>query len=916
MRAATVQRLVRRRLTNLALGCATALLLLVRPAAAATPEEDRAYGAVVKMFQDGLFEVVDREAAGFATNFVGSARLGEVSLLQAQARLRLKQYDAALTLLNERAPGAGPLADEYAFWQAMVRLERGEQSAAADAFTAMAAAHPSSARRAQALYRAALARMQLGDNPAAIDLLRAPEGAFQQAVKAQPGDEWTARGLLLLADLLLRSGDAPAASEALKTMTGWSLTPPLAWKQRFVLARLDFAGQRFAEALSAATNLVVSATNVVTPDLLAEAVLLQGDASDRLGQPDAASRAYEINLTPAVPAPLRRLALQRVVELNLRRGNLPEAISRLEAFTVQFPQDESLDAVRLWLGEVRLRKSQALAVAAATNAEVAVTRFAALQQARSDFDRVITNHAQSALVGRAHLGRGWSYWEEGTNSVPNALTAFQAAATHLQRSADQAVARFKLADCQFVARDFPAAASNYWSVATNYAGVSGLTNSLAAQALYQIVRAGIETPDLDAAAIGLQRLIEIEPDGPHADRAALLIGQALSRRGNPPAARAVFADFASRFTNSVLLPEARLAVAQTYEREQAWPAAIQSYSNWLAAYALATNVPPDLVARAQFEIARLTLRTDPGTNALALLTNFVARQPASPDAPLAQYLVAEHAYRQGDYARAELLFQDRLLNQGAAALTGGLMYHARLMAGRAAIALRSFRSAREHFDWVITNGPLSVAASPIPTNIAAEAYLLRGDTFILEDGEAKTNTLERFGEAIIAFTKIAEQFPNSELAPAAWGRIGDCHFTLAAQDPKRFDRAAEAFRKVIESPAGVALRSQAEVKLATTLEKQAPLKSANEQAAQLDQALTHYLRVLYGQNLRAGELADPFWMKRAGLAAAELAEAMKRTDTAIGLYQRLLTELPVLRPRMEKRIAELEKSRSGTATSQ
>lgn len=902
---------MRRRLTNLALRCATALLLLVRPAAAATPEEDRAYEAVVKMFQDGLFEVVDREAAGFTTNFVGSARLGEVSLLQAQARLRLKQYDAALALLNERAPGAGPLADEYAFWQAMVRLERGEQSVAADAFTAMAAAHPNSGRRAQALYRAALARMQLGDNPTAIELLRNPEGAFQQAVKARPGDEWAARGLLLLADLLLRVGDGPAAAEALKPMAGWSLSPALAWQQGFVLARLDFAGQRFTEAFSAATNLVASATNVITPDLLAEVVLLQGDASDRLGQSDAAGRAYESNLTPSVPAPLRRLALQRVVELNLRRGKLPDAINRLETFATQFPQDESLTAVRLWLGEVRLRQSQALTVTATTNAEVAVTRSTALLQARGDFDRVITNHPQSALVGRAQLGRGWSFWEEGTNAVANALTSFQAAAEVLPRSADQAIARFKLADCQFVAREFPAAASNYWSVATNYAGAPGLTNSLVAQALYQVVRAGIEVADLDGAAAGLRRLIEVEPHGPHADRAALLIGQAWTRRGNPQAARAVFADFTNRFTNSVLLPEVRLAVAQTFEREQAWPAAIQSYSNWLVAYRTVTNVPPDLVARAQFEIARLTLRTDPGTNALALLTNFATRHPASPDAPLAQYLVAEHAYSQGDYARAELLFQDRLLSQGAAALTGGLAFHSRLMAGRAAIALRSFRSAREHFDWVITNGPLSVVASPIPTNIAAEAYLLRGDTFILEDGEAKTNTLERFGEAIIAFSKIAEQFPNSELAPAAWGRIGDCHFTLAAQDPKRFDRAAEAFRRVIESPAGVALRSQAEVKLATTLEKQAPLKPANEQAAQLEQALNFYLRVLYGQNLRAGELADPYWMKRAGLAAAELAEAMKRTETAIGLYQRLLTELPALRPRMEKRIAELEKKRTG-----
>ncbi|MBK9139163.1 MAG: tetratricopeptide repeat protein [Verrucomicrobia bacterium] len=528
---------------------------------------------------------------------------------------------------------------------------------------------------------------------------------------------------------------------------------------------------------------------------------------------------------------------------------------------------------------------------------------------------MLTNWPQSALVGRAHLGRGWTFWEEATNSVGSALPAFAAAVAALPRSADQAVARFKLADSQFLVREFPAAVSNYWMVATNYVGVPGLTNSLFSQALYQVVRAGIETGDLEGASNALNRLATTESQGPLTERASLLLGQALTRRGNAEAARALFADFGARFTNSILLPEVRLAAAQTYEREQDWPRAIQSYSNWLAQYGPVTNLPPDLVARARFELARLTFRTAPGTNALTLLTDFVARHPTSPDAPLAKYLMAEQAYNEGDYARAELLFQDRLLSPNAAALSSGVAFHARLMAGRAAIALRSFRSAREHFDWVITNGPLSVANSPIPTNVAAEAYLLRGDTFILEDGEARTNTLERFGEAIVAFSKITEQFPNSDLAPAAWGRIGDCHFTLAAQDPKRFDRAAEAFRKVIESNAGVALRSQAEVKLATTLEKQAALKPPAEQAAQLDQALGHYLRVLYGQNLRPGELADPHWVKRAGLAAAELAEALKRVDTAIGLYQRLLTELPALRPRMERRIAELEKARTSGAGS-
>ncbi|MCZ7639779.1 MAG: hypothetical protein M5U12_29270 [Verrucomicrobia bacterium] len=97
----------------------------------------------------------------------------------------------------------------------------------------------------------------------------------------------------------------------------------------------------------------------------------------------------------------------------------------------------------------------------------------------------------------------------------------------------------------------------------------------------------------------------------------------------------------------------------------------------------------------------------------------------------------------------------------------------------------------------------------------------------------------------------------------------------------------------------------AEVALGLVREKQAALKPENEQAPLLETAMAHYLNVFYEKNLRAGELPDPSWLKEAGLGAVKLAESLRRWDIALGLYQRLATELPPLRARFEKRIAEL-----------
>jgi outer membrane protein assembly factor BamD (BamD/ComL family) len=321
-----------------------------------------------------------------------------------------------------------------------------------------------------------------------------------------------------------------------------------------------------------------------------------------------------------------------------------------------------------------------------------------------------------------------------------------------------------------------------------------------------------------------------------------------------------------------------------------------------------------MVAQATFDLARVAYRAQPDTNALALLINFVAAYPFHTNAPLAQYLVGEYAFGQGDYAKAELHFQDRSLLQNTNLLWNELTYRARLMAGRAAVARQSYRSARDHFDWLITNGPLHVANSPIPVSVVAEAYLFRGDTFTLEPIAGETNALARFGEAINAFSKVTERFPTNEFAPLAWGRIGECHFQLASADPKRYDSALNALRHVLESPAEASVRSQAEWKLGVVVERQAQLKPPPERAALEDLALDHYLRVVYGKNLRAGEQPDPYWVKRAGLSAAELAETRKKWDVALGLIRRLMTDIPTLRPRLEKKLDELQIARQTAET--
>ncbi len=889
-----------------------ATLFLSRGLAADT-EEDRAADALVRMFRDHLHEFVERDATRFEAQYTNSARLPEVVLLQAQSRLARERYDDAISLLTAQRANAGALADEFAFWQAQARFEKGDWSAAAESFARMAADFPHSARRLEAAVQEAVARSRAGDPVQASARLRDPNGPFQVASQAAPASEWTQRGRLFLAQLQIGLNDIAGGEQVLTQMAGQALPPPIEWQRQLLLARAALLAGRLPEALAHTTNFWTAVTNTLPGTLLAEAADLQGRIFEGLKQPDAALDAFERNLATNAPPTQRRLALEKVVEMSRDPGPPGRATERLQAFVDQNPQDELIDFARFALGEARLREYYRLAdPATPVTPENAQARTNMLAQARAQFEKLLTTQPQSPFAPRAELDRGWTLWEEGAPRLADALAAFRSATGHLDPSPDQSTARLKWADCQVRSGELAAALTNYWILATNTVEAV-VPKSLRSQALFQVVRTGVEAGELNTAGIAARSLAEADAGGELAQRADLLVARALNRAGQPGPARAQYVAFLQQYTNSPFIPEVKLAMGRTFEESGDNGAALAAYTSWLASYTNRPGIQTGLVAQATFDLARVSYRSSPDSASVALLTNYIAHFPGSTNAPLAQYLVGEYLLGQGDYAKAELAFQDKLLDPALAPSGDELPYRARLMAGKAAVFRQSWQNAREHFDWIITNGPLRVVSSPIPVSVVAEAYIFRGDLFTLEPKGPGANPLEGYAEAITAFAKVAEQFPTNELAPRAWGRIGDCNLQLASQDPRRYDAAAEAYKKVIDSAAGPAVRSMAEVGLGIVLEKQALLRPPAEQAALLDAAQDHYRSVFYGTNLRPGEQPDPSWLRQAGLSAAQLAQARHQWETAISLYQRLGKELPAIRSRFDKKIEELRALQAGAA---
>jgi TolA-binding protein len=875
--------------------CATVVVLAGNVALAATPtREQRAFDAATAAFADGMWGRAEREFADFAERYPKSALRPQAVLLQAQSQYRMTNSAGAVELLTSNFDRSGPLADEYLFWTAEAYFQDRNYPAASAGYARLVMLHPDSVRAVESVLGEALARSRMGQNEQMIDLLTKSDGVFARAVRTRLPNSLVVRGLLLLGEAQLERRDFGAAEAALAPLAGQVLSAELEWQVQRLRCRILLAQDRAEEAWLASTNLPVLAASSAGPrsQLVAESVAFQVEILERLNRLEEAITVLQSNLAEGIPVERQREALLRIAEFSFALGSVTEARQTLNTFLRLHTNSPAIDMVYLALGELDLKLHAAgvqMGGIVSTNAGITNR----LQRATAAFDELLRRFPDSSLAGRARLNKGWCLWESGdpTNSLP----LFKSASEQLPPSEDQAVARFKWADAQMAVGDFDGALAGYSSLIREYGAVETIKAKYLERALYLAVRAAVRADKMGAGSEAMAKILDLFPNGFAGDRSLLLAAQSYVEQGDVVRARELFDDFARRWPESPLLPQLRLAIARSHERQGDWLSAVGKYDEWLVFY---TNN----AARPQAEFYRAWAVSQAGheTNALTQFTNFVARFSTNDLAPAAQWWVADFFFRQGDFENAEKNYKLLFQNWPGSSLT----YEARMMAGRAALGRAAFPDAIGHF----TN--LTSRQSECPPEIWSQAVLAYGDT-LMQQASGETNKFARIEEAIRVFGRIHQINATNAQAALAWGAIGNCHLQLGAKDAQSYDsvtnayqRAISAYQRAINLPAAtVTVRSQAQVGIGLALEKMAAAQPAGEQDALLEAALSNYLDVVYEKNLHDGDVADSFWVKKAGLEAARLIESSHQWEQAINLYRRLQTLLPPLRENLEKKIA-------------
>ncbi len=871
-----------------------ALILSSGQLFAASTKEQRAYAAAVAAFQDEMWGRAETEFAEFTQKYPKSTNAAEAVLLQARAEFKQGKLAQAIALLAARKAGAGGLADQYVYWIGEAQFQNADLTGAAETLISLARDFPESSLRLRAVVEAAAARAELGEWPRVGALLQETNGVFQRAAQLDPANELVTRGRLLLAQAALAQKDFGGAAVTLASVNPQALEPGLGWQLAYLIYQVKLAMGDTNAALAATTNLLQIARLGNDESLRGASVALHAGLLEQIGSIAEALDAYQENLTNA-PVERQRQAILKITELAEAQGRFSTAEDSLGDFLTQFTNSAAADMALLSLGELHLKDY--VAQPAATKQ---------LQAASEVFDRFLVSFPNSPLLGKAYLDRGWCEWlaarmaqDQGdfTNAMQHttaSLTNFAAAVQNLSPSEDLAVARFKLGDALFAQMDFTNALENYRAVVDDFTQFPAVMQSLGSGALYQSLQASMALTNTAAAEDTMARILRLYPASEETATNLLLMGEYLADLSQPTNALAVFQKFETVFPHSLLRPQVELAIAHTCEQETNWPAAIEKYKTWL------TDFPTNsLRPQADYGLARANYQAGNETNAFILLTNFVAQFPTNGLTPLAQWWVAEHFFRAGDYPNAEKNY--KFIYQNFAP-TNDLAYPARMMAGHAAVARQGYSDAiRDYFLKLEED-------TNCPMELRVQATFAHGTALMRMESTDTNNPLANFQRATNVFSQICQLPSTNEFAALAWGEIGDCDLQLA-----NYDEATNAYAQVVNSPfANIAARSQAQIGTGIALEKMAALATGLDRTNLLQMALDNYLKVFdtwTGNNLRAGESADPFWVKKAGLQALPLVQMPGAGDPDKFINQ--MEELfPQSKDSLEKKRAALPAAKS------
>jgi TolA-binding protein len=750
----------------------------------------------------------------------------------AQAAHQSGQLEEARRQYRAVIDGGGPLAEPALLQLGAAENALGKHQAALAALEQFAARFPKSPLADKATLGRGYALLKLDRPREAQEGLASvadvaslsPEAPFWLALAQKAQDNWRAAAETLRSihtnethplapaigfhtgDALLRDGQLSAAQGEFERVLARSPTSGWADDCQLGMLRVAIEQKEHARCVELADALI---SKFADSPLVPQAMLAKGQALSALGKPAEAIAALE----PLVKKGSSAAADPQIAS----RAWAVLAVSRAEL--------GRFDEAQKILADLKSDKSAAEIAAEAT------CRVAELAQKSGNTalaEKLFAGvGASAAVAARAQSGLAWSHFQaERWAEASEAFGKLLAADPKGPLAAEAALLRARSLEHL---EQFPAALDMYRSVIEQHSD-----NPRVAEALWRRGRLHEQLDQPDAARRDYAALVEKHRGFAELD-AALHRFAHLERATDPKAAGRLFERLRSEFPDSPLAADATLRLAELALAEQKLDEAGEILSTLDAPDASADNR-----RQALYLSGRLAIAQSRWADAETPLTEVIETSADDELGLSAAYLLAEADFRQGRYdkaaqrladlaaktagrtdewlataelRRAQTLGQLRRWDEALETARGiserfagfEAQYEADYLMGRALAAKADFAAAREWYEKAI------LAPAAAGTETAAMARWMKGESYFHQEDFARAlaeyrqvderyprwhsagllqggkcaEALDRWSEAVEAYERLIEKYPQSELTAEATRRLDVARHRAFGRSAKR-----------------------------------------------------------------------------------------------------------------------------------
>ncbi|NCD22870.1 MAG: tetratricopeptide repeat protein [Spartobacteria bacterium] len=772
-------------------------------------------------YEDGLYRLARRRLEELVAGAPDKRRQAEGALWLARVELAAERPEQALATLDAYVGGARAqaLAANYAWTRAEARFAQGQLAEAAaelDGFREKYVAQDVAPVALRLLARIFMARQDWSGAERVVELIEARHPKSSEAPSA---------AMELAAALAVARQNDRALATLARIETNYA---GQIWSERAALKaiELQLAQGRRPETMDRLREM--AANKSLRPETRAQGYRLVAEALGAETNYPAALKTIDQSIA-AAENPVQRLESQVAkARLLLQSGATEEGRELLRGVAAKLPDETRAARLQLGLADE-------------------LARMAKWDEAAAEYQVWLDAFAGAPGTAQVLAGRGWALWSAGR---PEEAAAAYAQAAELETDpARRLELRQKLGDAQFASRRFSQAKEAY--AAALAAAPTGSAAAIRAQ--LQLAESELELGETEAGEIRLLDLSRTEPATEFSRAAAMRLGSLYEDRGALESAIEQYGRVVETCAEPESCAQALLARGLIRYRMGAFAAAMDDFTR------IRDEMPRTKPAeQAAFMRGWCFYLLGKDAEALRVCEQFLKDYPASEFAPDVRFWLGEHAFNHGDFAEGERRFAEVAAEYPDRPRAADALF----WAGRAATAQRKYLAANEHYNALMARYPDSARL--------AETLLAQGDVL---------SELGQFAAAILAFNEVIVKFPQTPEALVAWGRKGDCQYTLGQETPDRYEEALLSYRTLLDfAGAPPDLRLQAGYKVGRCLEKM------GRAAAALDR----YMDVVYAFLQEEAPPAEAnVWFTRAAFGAAALQENAGRWPEAARIYGRV-----------------------------